>query len=106
MGLVMFSIFPGIITMYIASALLGVSIGTGTTMVEGGFSELEEAQQYRGSVFVFKVFGALLGQVGVLVFTFAHSLSPGGEYVLAVAAVIAVPTLLYYIITKGKAHAN
>lgn len=99
-GLVVFSIIPGIATMYVASALLGVSIGTGTSMVEGGFSELEESKQYKGSVFVFKLFGALLGQLGVLIFTFAHTLSPDGRYVLAIAGIIAVPTVVYFIISS------
>jgi MFS family permease len=104
-GLVIFSIMPGIATMYAASALLGIAIGTGTGMVEGGFSELEESRRYRGSVFVFKLFGALLGQLGVFVFTFAHALSPEGRYVLIIAAVIAVPTLIYSVIFARKADA-
>ena len=101
-GLAVFSLFPGIVTMYIASALLGIAIGAGTSMVEGGFSELEESRRYKGSIFVFKLFGALLGQLGVLIFTFAHTLSPEGGYVLAVAGVIAVPTILYFFLSSRK----
>jgi len=99
-GLVVFSVAPGVATMYIASALLGVSMGAGTGMIEGGFSELEESKRYNGSVFVFKLFGALLGQLGVFIFSFAHALSPEGKYVLAVAGIIAVPTLLYLIVSS------
>ncbi|MCL2264225.1 MAG: MFS transporter [Defluviitaleaceae bacterium] len=101
-GLLVFSLFPGIVTMYIASALLGIAIGAGTSMVEGGFSELEESRRYTGSVFVFKLFGALLGQLGVLIFTFSHALSPEGGYVLVVAVIIAVPTLLYFILSRNQ----
>jgi hypothetical protein len=88
--------------MYIASALLGIAIGAGTSMVEGGFSELEESRRYKGSVFVFKLFGALLGQLGVLIFTFSHALSPEGGYVFVVALIIAVPTLLYFILSRRQ----
>jgi len=103
-GLIVFSLFPGLVTMYIASALLGLAIGAGTSTVEDGFSELEESRRYKGSVFVFKLFGALLGQLGVLVFTFAHALSLEGGYVLAVAGIIAVPTLLYFILSRKQSR--
>ncbi|MCL2386614.1 MAG: MFS transporter [Defluviitaleaceae bacterium] len=101
-GLVMFSLIPGIVTMYIASALLGFSIGTGTNMVEGGYGDLDEAKKYKRSNFAFKMFGVVFGQMGVALFTIAHSLSPDGEYVLIVAGVIALPTLIYYLITRKE----
>ncbi|MCL2171737.1 MAG: hypothetical protein FWB71_06230, partial [Defluviitaleaceae bacterium] len=101
-GLIVFSLFPGIFTMYIASALLGMAIGAGKSMVEGGFLELDESRKYKGSVFVFKLFGALLGQLGVLIFTFAHTLSPEGRYVIAVAGIIAIPTLLYFALSRKQ----
>ncbi|MCL2357368.1 MAG: MFS transporter [Defluviitaleaceae bacterium] len=99
-GLVLFSVMPGIVTMYIASALLGFAVGTGTNVIESGFSGLEESQKYAKSPFAFRMFGVLFGQLGVALFTLAHTLSPGGEYVLIVAGVIAAPTLLFFLLFR------
>ena len=101
-GLVMFSLMPGIFTMYIASALLGFSIGAGTNMVESGYADLEESQKYTRSHFAFRMFGVVFGQLGVALFTIAHTLSPGGEYVFIIAGIIAIPTLLYFVLSPAR----
>jgi MFS family permease len=99
-GLFMFAVMPNIATMYAASALIGVSIGVARNILTAEYSEIDETKQYAQSGYVYNLFDSLFGLLGAALFTLAHFMSSGGEYVFVIAGIIAVVTLLYMILTK------
>jgi len=100
-GLVLFALYPGIAAMYAASALIGVSIGVGKNILAARYSQLKENTLYAHSGYVYNLFDSLFGLLGAALFTLAFIMSSGGEYILAIAGIVVVSTLLY-MMTKGK----
>jgi hypothetical protein len=101
-GLLVFALMPGIAAMYAASALIGVSIGVGKNILAAAYSELKETPKYAHSGYVYNLFDSLFGLLGAALFTLAHVLSSGGEYVLVIAGIIAAATMLYLLLSKQR----
>ena len=101
-GLVLFAVMPGIVTMYAAAALIGLSVGVGKNIIDEGFEGLEEYGKYANSGYIYNLFGSLFGLLGAALFTLAHTLSHNGEYVMSVAAIITVATLLYVVFARQR----
>ena len=103
LGMITFALMPGIATLYIASAMIGISVGIGANALENSYSDIQDSKSYKRSSYVFQLLGAGFGQLGVVLFTVAHNVSPSGEHVLIIAAVVAIPTLLYLVLSwKNK----
>ena len=101
-GLVLFAVIPGIVTMYIASALIGLSIGVGKNIISLRYSELIETKKYAHSGYAYNLFDSLFGMMGAALFTVAHAFSLNEEYILVIAGLVIVPTLLYLIVSKRR----
>jgi len=99
-GLLLFALSPGLITMYAASALIGLSIGVGKNIVSLKYSEFIETKRYAHSGYAYNLFDSLFGMLGVVMFTLAHAFSSNEEYILVIAGIIVAPTFLYFIVTK------
>jgi|GEM_PF-1002451 len=104
-GLLVFALRPGILTMYIASAIIGISLGMGMNVISQTYSELKESQAYSKSDHLFNLFESLFAQIGALLFTLVHTISETGEYVLAIAVLIAGATAIYYVSTIRRRRA-
>jgi MFS family permease len=104
-GLVLFAYMPGIIGMYAAAALIGLSIGVGKNIINEGFEKLEETKKYANSGSVYNLFDSLFGLLGAALFTLAHALSQNGEYIMSVAAIIIVATILYTVFSRKRGNA-
>jgi len=101
-GLMLFAVIPGIVTMYIASALIGLSIGVGKNIISLRYSELIETKKYAHSGYAYNLFDSLFGMMGAALFTVAHAFSLNEEYILVIAGLVIVPTLLYLIVSKRR----
>jgi len=99
-GLLLFALSPGLITMYAASALIGLSIGIGKNIISLRYSELIETKRYAHSGYAYNMFDSLFGMLGAALFTAAHVLSSNEEYILVIAGIVIVPTLLYFIVSR------
>jgi len=71
-GLVLFALMPGLITMYAASAVIGVSIGVGKNIFAAKYAEFSESKQYIHSGYVYNLFDSLFGLLGAALFTLAY----------------------------------
>jgi len=103
-ALAIFALMPGIPTLYAAAALIGIAVGIGTDTNNDGFTDLQESRLYRGSAQYYNSAKSIFEQFGTVLFTVVHAISINGEYVLAVAALIAVLSVGYYIFS-GRARA-
>jgi MFS family permease len=100
-GMLLFAFMPGIVSMYIASALIGVSIGIGGNLISSWYDNLDESERYRNSGYVYELFGSLFGQLGAVLFTIAHVTSDGsGRYIMVIGGVIVVLTIFYVILAN------
>ena len=97
-ALALFALMPGIPTLYIASAMIGVSIGTNSNIA--GFYELDEALSYKNSENYFYSVISIGGQIGTILFTLAHTASPNGHSVMAISIPIAAASIIYFFILK------
>jgi len=88
--------------MYIAAALIGVSIGVGGNLISSWYDSLDESERYKNSGYVYELFGSLFGQLGAVLFTIAHIVSPNGEYVMYIGGLVVVATIFYVILSKTK----
>jgi len=73
-GLVLFVFIPGLITMYVTSAIIGVSIGIGKNIFAARYAEIPETGRYANSGPVYNLFDAVFGLLGAALFTLAHIL--------------------------------
>jgi len=102
-GLLLFAIMPNIIMMYVAAALIGISIGIGGNLISEWYNTLDESEQYKNSGYIYGLFGSLFGQLGAVLFTIAHSVSDDGEtgkYIMLIAGVVIVATILYAVLSN------
>jgi hypothetical protein len=70
-GLVLFAFMPGLVAMYAASAIIGVSIGVGKNIFAARYSEIPETELYAHSGSVYNLFDSLYGLLGAALFTLA-----------------------------------
>jgi len=73
-GLVLFVFIPGLVMMYVTSAIIGVSIGIGKNIFAARYAELPETGIYANSGPVYNLFDAIFGLLGAALFTLAHVL--------------------------------
>ena len=71
-GLVLFIFMPGLITMYVTSAIIGVSIGIGKNIFAARYAEIPETGKYANSGPVYNLFDSIFGLLGAALFTLAH----------------------------------
>jgi MFS family permease len=103
-GLLLFAIMPGIVMMYVAAGLIGVSIGIGGNLISEWYDRLDESEQYKNSGYVYGLFGSLFGQLGAVLFTIAHTVSDEdavGKYIMLIAGAVIFATILYAVISKA-----
>jgi len=104
-GLLFFAIVPGVVMMYVAAGLIGISIGIGGNLISEWYEGLDESEQYKNSGYVYGLFGSLFGQLGAVLFTIAHTVSDNdetGKYIMLIAGVLIAATILYAIISNLK----
>ena len=104
-ALILFALLPGITALYVASALIGIAAGVGTTAMAAGYYGLPEAQSYGKSRYVYFALRSAGGQIGTILFTLVYAGSENGELVLAIAIPIAVLSLGYALMSK-RARSN
>jgi MFS family permease len=97
-GLIWFALSPGLVTLYAASGLLGISIGVGKNIIAARYSELAETGKYRHSGYVYNLFDSLFGLAGAALFTLVFIL--GAENLFAIAAFVVGAALLYQILQR------
>jgi predicted MFS family arabinose efflux permease len=91
-ALLLFAVFPGIPTLFAASALIGLALGLGDDAIEWAFWNMDEADMFTGSAVTLAAFRVGGGQIGVAVFTAAFAVSVTGQssHMAAIIAAIAV----------------
>jgi hypothetical protein len=101
-GLVLFAVYPGLVTLYAASGLIGISMGVGKNIIAARFTELSEVNIYKHSGSVYNLFDSLFGLLGAALFTLVFIISAGGTSVIIIGIAIAVATLMYLTLSKRK----
>ena len=97
-GLALFALFPGIAGMYVAAALIGVSIGVGKNIIADSFALIDETKRYTHSGYVYNLFDSLFGLAGAALFTLVFIL--GAENLFAIVAFVVGAALLYQILQR------
>jgi len=71
-GLLLFALMPGLVTMYATSAIIGVSIGIGKNIFAAKYAEIPETGRYVNSGPVYNLFDSIFGLMGAALFTLAY----------------------------------
>jgi len=99
-ALLLFSVIPGIVTLFVTSWVIGIAVGVGLNANKDGFAGLEDAVGYEGRGSFYDMLKSMFGPIGALVFTAIFALAHSGEYISYIAAFTAAAALTYFVYAR------